>query len=127
MLGFRQTLKRVLHVNDLAEACLFVLENWNPKDNNSPRFNNGENLYYLNVGSGVDQTIKSLALKIASEIGFYGKINWDSNKKDGTPKKLLDISRIKKLGWQPKIDLETGLKLTIKDYKNEYEKGNLRK
>ena len=81
----------------------------------------------MNVGSGFDQTIKSLAINIATKIGFTGRIKWDENKKDGTPKKLLDISRIKSLGWQPKIDLKTGLDLTIKDFINNFERGKIRK
>ena len=125
--GSGKPLREFLHVYDLAEACIFALENWNPKDKNSPKFENGNDLNYLNVGSGVDQTIKSLALEIANQIQFSGKIIWDANKKDGTPKKLLDISRIKSLGWQPKIDLKTGLELTIKEFVYNSEKGNIRK
>ena len=66
---------------------------------------NGEQLTYLNVGTGFDISIKKLAELISNEYGYFGKIKWDQNKPDGTPKKLLDITRIKEMGWEPKISL----------------------
>tara|TARA_Y100001978_G_scaffold203348_1_gene228531 strand:+ start:431 stop:1432 length:1002 start_codon:yes stop_codon:yes gene_type:complete len=117
--GTGSPLREFLHVNDLANSVRFVLENWDPckqkfltKDN--------KDLFYLNVGTGKDITIKELALKIASKVGFKGEIKWDNTKPDGTPKKQLDISRITKLGWRPTISLDEGIETTIKSFKEEY-------
>ena len=73
---------------------------------------------FLNVGTGKDISIKELATLIAKEYAYSGKISWDNSKPDGTPKKQLNIERIKKLGWSPKISLTQGIKMTIKEYKN---------
>ena len=125
--GTGSPLREFLHVDDLANACIFALENWDPNHPNSPRFKNGETLSYLNVGSGIDQSIKSLAIEISKIIKFKGEINWDLTKKDGTPKKLLDTSRINKLGWNTNISIKEGLDKTIKSFIEDYEKNNLRK
>ncbi len=125
--GTGSPLREFLHVDDLANACIFALENWDPNHPNSPRFENGETLSYLNVGSGIDQSIKSLAIEISKIIKFKGEINWDLTKKDGTPKKLLDTSRINKLGWNSNISIKEGLDKTIKSFIEDYEKNNLRK
>ena len=106
--------REFLHVDDLANAIVFVLENWNPDFKNAPKDKNGEPLLLLNIGTGKDLSIKELALKIAKNFNFKGKIIWDTNKPDGTPKKLLNIEKIKYLGWQPKIELDDGIKQTIK-------------
>ena len=97
---------------------MFVLETWDPE---MQKFVIRENKYltYLNVGTGKDISIKELAMKIAKKVGFQGEIIWDKSKPDGTPKKQLDISRIKSLGWAPKIDLEKGIEQTISIYKKE--------
>ena len=71
----------------------------------------------INVGSGIDLTIKNLAEKIAKEVGYQGEIFWDSTKADGTPRKKLDISKLKSLGWQSSITLEDGIKRTVEEYK----------
>ena len=105
-----------LHVDDLAEACLFTLENWDINDDFAPKDVHGQKLSYLNVGTGNDISIYELANLIAQIIGFKGKILWDNSKPDGTPKKQLDIGRINQLGWRPKISLEKGLKDTINSY-----------
>jgi GDP-L-fucose synthase len=94
--GSGKPFREFLHVNDLAEAVLFSLEN-NLKDN----------LY--NVGTGVDISIFDLAHLVQKIVGHKGEIIWDSNKPDGTPRKLLDVSKLKNEGWGSKIDLETGL------------------
>jgi len=110
--------REFLHVDDLANACLFVLEKWDLNSEVAPKDDFGNLLEYLNIGTGKDITIKDLAEKIASEANFDGEIIWDSSKKDGTPRKQLDISRIRSLGWEPKISLEDGIKQTINTYKN---------
>ena len=115
--GSGNPLREFLHVDDLANAILFVLENWNPDDKFAPLDDQGNKLFYLNVGTGKDISIKELSIKIARFMGFKGEIYWDNSKPDGTPKKQLDISKIRSLGWEPKITLEQGLIQTIKDYK----------
>mgnify|MGYP001242754539 CR=1 FL=1 len=111
--GSGQPFREFLHVDDLAEACLFTLENWDINDDFAPKDVHGQKLSYLNVGTGNDITISELARLIAQIIGFKGKILWDNSKPDGTPRKQLDVGRIKQLGWKPKITLEKGLKDTI--------------
>jgi len=124
--GSGTPLREFLHVDDLAKACLYVLEYWNP----SSRIDENEEKYdsfgFLNVGSGQEISIKNLAELIAKEIGFKGKIIWDKDKPDGTPRKLLNIDKIKKIGWAPKIKLDEGIKKTINDYKKELKEGCLR-
>jgi len=114
--GTGSPFREFLHVSDLAEACIFVLNNWYPNSKDAPKLENGNLLTYLNVGTGLDIRIKDLAKKIADIIDFKGKIIWDITKPDGTPKKQLDISRISKLGWKPSIDFEDGLRETISNY-----------
>ena len=113
--GSRSVFREFLHVDDLAEAAIFCLENWFPNDIDSPKDINGNPLYLLNVGTGKEISIKELAKKIAEIVKFDGKIFWDKNMPDGTPRKVLDISRLKKLGWKSKINLNSGLVKTIKD------------
>ena len=112
--------REFMHVDDLAEAVIFCLEKWDPKDQDAPKDLNGDSLSFLNVGTGVDISIGNLAEKISFETNFDGKIIWDQSKPDGTPRKLLDIDRIKKLGWKPKINLNEGIKRTIQEYKKTY-------
>ena len=114
--GTGSALREFMHVDDLGNAVLFILENWDPE---IQRFNIKENKYltYLNVGTGKDITIKELALKIAHIVDFKGEIIWDKSKPDGTPKKQLDISRIKSIGWEPTIELDRGIEKTISIYK----------
>ncbi len=113
--GSGSVFREFLHVDDLAEAAIFCLENWFPNDIDSPKDINGNPLYLLNVGTGKEISIKELAKKIAEIVKFDGKIFWDKNMPDGTPRKVLDISRLKKLGWKSKINLNSGLVKTIKD------------
>ena len=105
--------RELMHVDDLAEAAIFCLENWFPSEIDAPKDNSGNPLNYLNVGTGKDISIRELAKKIADIIEFDGEILWDKNMPDGTPRKVLDISRLKKLGWESKIDLTSGLENTI--------------
>lgn len=92
--------REFLHSRDLAEATLFMLEKY---DGDS----------HVNVGTGEDLSIKELATLIAREANFKGEIKWDRDKPDGTPRKLLDVSRIKALGWTPAVSLEEGVRETI--------------
>lgn len=89
-----------LHVDDLAEACLLVMDKYNDPEP-------------INIGMGWDMSIEALADAVAWLTGYLGKIVWDSTKPDGTPRKLLDVSKIKALGWKPKIGLERGILDTI--------------
>ena len=118
--------REFLHVKDLAKACLYVLENWDPSSKDSPRNENNEKLSYLNVGSGEEISIKGLAEVISNETGFRGDINWDSSKPDGTPRKLLDTSNIRSIGWEPSISLRQGIRDTIKSFRSELKSNNIR-
>jgi len=99
--GSGKAYREFLHVDDLAEACLFLMENYD-----SPAL--------VNVGCGHDGTIRDLAELIGNVTGFTGQIDWDTTKPDGTPRKLLDVSKLNKLGWYAKIPLETGIRSTYK-------------
>ena len=104
--------REFLYVDDMAAACIYVM--------NLDKFIYQQQtrlmLSHINVGSGQDLTIKKLAGTIAEVIGFKGKIEFDLTKPDGPRKKLMDSTRLNRLGWQPKIDLEQGLKQAYKDY-----------
>ncbi len=99
--GSGTPLREFLYVDDLADSVLFALNNVLPD-------------YLYNVGTGIELTIKDLALKIQSIVGHQGKISWDSSKPDGTPRKLLDITKMHSLGWKHNVELEEGI---IKTYK----------
>ncbi len=103
--------REFLHVDDLAEACLFLLNRFKPT-----KAQNEQGDIFLNIGSGSDSTIKDLAAMVGECVGFRGKIKWDASKPDGTPRKLLDSSRIQALGWQPQRTLEEGLRQTYAWY-----------
>ena len=94
--------REFLHVNDLAEASLFLMKNYD-----------GEQ--HINVGTGVDVTIKELAETVKEMIGFTGQLVFNTEKPDGTPRKLLDVSKINNLGWKHKIELREGIKMVIDD------------
>ena len=117
--GSGKPLREFLNVSDLAKACKIALEKWNPDNKDSPKDANGNNLYFLNVGTGKEISIKDLAEQIAQLVSFKGEIRWDNNYDDGTPRKILDVSRIKQLGWAPMISLKDGLEKTIKFYEND--------
>ncbi len=114
--GTGSPLREFLHVNDLGEAVVFTLENWDPSSKNAPLDNSGVPLTFLNVGTGKDISIKDLSEKIAKYTGFKGEIIWDSTKPDGTPKKQLNCQRINDLGWSASISLDEGIKETISNY-----------
>jgi GDP-L-fucose synthase len=90
--------REFLHVDDLAEACLYMLQHYNEKG-------------LVNIGTGEDVTIKELAELIQSVTGYQGQIRWNTDKPDGTPRKLMDVSKINSFGWKAKIDLPTGVRM----------------
>jgi GDP-L-fucose synthase len=116
--GTGEPLREFLHVDDLARAILFLLENWNPFSNSYSGLNeNNYPLDYINIGTGKDISIFDLANKIAKFTNFKGEIIWDKSKPDGTPRKSLNIDRITKMGWRPIISLDEGIIRTIKEYR----------
>jgi len=96
--------REFLHVDDLAAACLRLLDVYDEPE-------------HINVGVGEDVTIAELAALIADIVGYPGDLDWDTTKPDGTPRKLLDVSRIKALGWEPAIGLREGIATTYEDYR----------
>lgn len=101
--------REFLHVDDMAEACLHLMEHY-------------DGPAQVNVGTGSDVTIKEIAETIAKVVGFEGTTEWDKTKPDGTPQKLLDVSKLNRLGWQSKIDLEDGMRSTV-DWYREHRAG----
>ncbi|MEI8574248.1 GDP-L-fucose synthase [Methylomonas sp. LW13] len=108
--GTGKAMREFLHVEDMAAACLHVMA----LDKEQYQSCTEPMLSHLNVGTGEDVTVCELAEIIQDVVGFQGQINWDSTKPDGTPRKLMDVSKLKSLGWQPKIPLKTGLELTYR-------------
>ena len=96
--------REFLHVDDLAEACLFLMQEYNDKP-------------FVNVGTGEDLPIKALAETIQTIVGFEGDIIWDTTKPDGTPRKLMNCDRIHALGWTHRIELQEGLRNVYEEYK----------
>ncbi|MBD1538842.1 GDP-L-fucose synthase [Arthrobacter sp. S13_S34] len=99
--------REFLHVNDMADACLHLLENYDGPSQ-------------VNVGTGTDVTIKELASIVATTVGFEGNIEWDASKPDGTPRKLLDVSKLRDSGWSPSIGLEEGIRSTVSWYHDNF-------
>ncbi len=112
--GSGKAMREFLHVDDMAAASLHVLN----LDKATYQSVTEPMLSHLNVGTGVDVTISELAETIAKVVGFQGEISWDSSKPDGTPRKLMDNSKLRSLGWQPKIGLEDGLRATYQWFLN---------
>jgi GDP-L-fucose synthase len=110
--GTGTPLREFLHVDDLGAACVFALENWQP---------GLDQLQFLNVGTGIDISIRELAEAVAVATGFKGEICWDASKPDGTPKKQLDVSRLATLGWKARIPLREGLRSTVDLFRKEPE------
>jgi len=108
--GSGNPMREFLYVDDMADACVFLLEN-------------GINEGIYNIGSGTDVTIRELAETVMSVIGFTGKIVFDISKPDGTPRKLLDVSRMANLGWKAKTSLREGIALAYKDFLEKLETG----
>ena len=115
--GTGSPMREFLHVDDLGDACVFALEKWQPRTNETQ---------YLNVGTGCDSTIRELAEMISDAVGFQGQIIWDSSKPDGTPKKQLDVSKFQEIGWVASIPLEKGLQNTIKNFRAQFREKLLR-
>jgi GDP-L-fucose synthase len=99
--------REFLHVDDLADACYFLLKNYNEKG-------------LVNIGCGTDVSIKELAELICSEVGYEGVLEFDSTKPDGTPRKLMDITKINNLGWKPLIKLKNGINRTINEVQGQF-------
>ena len=114
--GDGSPLREFLYVDDLASAIVFALENWFPNKNIQNSSN--KNIFYLNVGSGEEISIRNLAEKISVLTNFKGDIEWDPEKPNGNPRKMLDSSRIFNMGWSPKTSLDEGIKKTYHHYLN---------
>jgi GDP-L-fucose synthase len=99
--------REFMHVDDLADACLFLLQNYNEEG-------------LVNIGWGEDLTIKELATLIAAEVGYIGTLEFDTSKPDGTPRKLLDTTKINNLGWKPFIKLQVGVSRTIVEVSDKF-------
>ena len=103
--GTGSPLREFLHADDLAAACVFLMKNYNEKQ-------------FVNIGTGEDISIKDVALIIKDIVGFQGELVFDTTKPDGTPRKLMDVSKLHKLGWTHKIGLKDGLKMAYDDFVN---------
>lgn len=101
--GTGSPLREFLYADDLARACVFLMEHYSEEQ-------------IINVGSGVEVTIRELAETVRRIVGFTGDIVWDKSKPDGTPRKLMDSSRLAALGWKPEVDFETGIRLAYQDF-----------
>ena len=106
--------REFLHVDDLAKAVVVASEKY-------------DSSLHLNVGTGEDLSIQDLAAVVAKSAGFTGEIEWDPTKPDGTSRKVLDVSRIRALGWKPGITLDEGIASTIAWYKEANTRGEVRK
>ncbi len=102
--GSGSPLREFLHVDDLADACLYLMENYNDQ-------------LFVNVGTGTDLSIKELAELIRDIVGYTGEIVWNTDKPDGTPRKLMDVSRIHQLGWKHRIQLRDGIQSVYEEFK----------
>ena len=112
--------REFLYSDDLGSATVFALENWDPDASNAPLDNKGVPHTFLNVGTGFEISIKELAYKIAELIEYKGDILWDLQKPDGTPRKILNSSKMKQLGWVSTTSLDDGILKTIKIFAKEY-------
>jgi GDP-L-fucose synthase len=105
--GTGEPMREFLHVDDLSDACVFLLENYNEE-------------LFVNVGYGSDIKISDLARLVKSIVGFKGELFFDTSKPDGTPKKLMDSSKLHSLGWKPSISLEEGIERTYFEFSNRF-------
>lgn len=95
--------REFLHANDLAEACFFLMQNY-------------DDALFVNIGTGEDVTIRELAELVKQTVGFEGELRWNTEKPDGTPRKLMDVSRLHNLGWKHQTELKEGIELTYQDF-----------
>jgi GDP-L-fucose synthase len=105
--GTGSPMREFLHADDLASACLYLMENYSESE-------------LVNVGTGVDVTIKELAETVCNIVGFKGTIIWDTTKPDGTPRKLMDVSKLHSVGWKHTIELRDGIALAYKDFSENH-------
>ena len=105
--GTGTPLREFMHADDLADACLFLMENFNDAG-------------FVNIGTGKDLSIRTLAEMVKKMVDFTGEIVLDTSKPDGTPRKLMDVSKINAMGWHAKISLEQGIKQVVEDVKNRF-------
>ncbi|MES2778091.1 MAG: GDP-L-fucose synthase [Bacteroidota bacterium] len=105
--GSGMPMREFLYADDLADACFFLMQEYDEPG-------------LINIGTGVDQTIKELALLVKETVGYQGVIIQDTSKPDGTPRKLMDVSKLHSLGWKHKISLEQGLKMVYEEYKQKF-------
>lgn len=119
--GTGSPLREFLYVDDLAEACVFLLETVDYK-NIAFEDAGGTIQAHINIGSGIEVTIRQLAQIVQQIVGFQNTLSFDTTKPDGTPRKLMDSSRLMALGWQPKTDLKTGIKLAYQDFLTQHPK-----
>jgi GDP-L-fucose synthase len=101
--GTGSPMREFLHADDLAEACVYLMESYSDSE-------------LVNIGTGIDVTIKELAETVKQIVGFQGEINWDTTRPDGTPRKLMDVSKLHSLGWKHKIELKDGIALAYQDF-----------
>lgn len=119
--GTGKPMREFLYVDEMAEASIFVMN----LDNEIYQRETSPMLSHINVGTGIDCTIKELVETVSKVVGYQGEIEWDTSKPDGTPRKLMDVSRLKRLGWEAKISLEEGLSKTYQwflAHQNDYRK-----
>jgi len=112
--GTGNAMREFLYVDDMAAASLFVLE----LDEKTYKFNTQPTLSHVNVGTGKDVTIREMSETMKRVVGYKGKLTFDATKPDGTPRKLIDVTRLKNMGWEYSVGLEDGLKRTYEWYRN---------
>lgn len=117
--GSGSPLREFLYSDDLAEACVFLLENIDYQDM-AFEDESGTVQAHVNVGSGREITIRELAETVKEVIGYEGEIEWDTSKPDGTPRKLMDSSRLMTMGWKPQIDMREGIRRAYEDFLTRY-------
>jgi GDP-L-fucose synthase len=105
--GTGSPLREFLHVDDLADACYFLMLNYSEKE-------------FVNVGTGTDLSIKSLAEMVKNVVGYQGQLVWNTSKPDGTPRKLMNVAKIESLGWKHQIDLRKGIEMVYSEFVEKY-------
>jgi GDP-L-fucose synthase len=112
--GTGTPLREFLYADDLARACVFLMQNYSSEE-------------IINIGYGSDISVRELAETVRRIAGYDGGIVWDTTKPDGTPRKLMDSSRLLAMGWKPQVDLETGIRLTYEDFRKKFSRAPLRR